>query len=634
MAKSELERALERLDELRRDGLLSDSEYEAARRRAILQSGLAAGAPSHEESDHDAAEPVAGDEGGSASGPVGPGRRQVSRRGLWGRFKASRWWVKAIVVVIGLFVLLIVLAAVFGEEEDDTGGAVPAATSEEATQSEVVAETSQPESTPVSTPTNEPTARATAVATPDPTVTPTAPATPDEPGLGDLMEVGSLELTVLEVDTYDAALEDSNYRVRVRVRKLKGDAYDFTGSSFKVIDAGGVAHEHDTSCRDCPGNLFPEGTGIELLGTKAAERWVYFEIRSSDAPVQLRYKPTSRTSAVLIALPSTPRPVVRPSREPAPSTPEPATSTPEPAARSTPEPTPSTPEPATSTPDPEVSEPRVGDPVKVGSLELTVLEVDTYDAALEDSNYRVRVQVRKLKGDAYDFTGSSFKVIDAGGVAHDHDTSCRDCPDNLFPAGVGIELLGTSAAERWVYFEIRSSDAPVQLRYKPTSRTSAVLIALPSVPRPVARPSRETTSTPEPAPSTPEPAATSTPEPARSTPERAPTSTPKPTPSTPEPEAATPVTPASVRDQIEDCLSPWDGNHNGFEDQVRSGLNDEDSMETHSTRFQVADDDGDGYVAIVMEYSAENALGGRVKTVATGLLNYGTCNVTVLDPGY
>ena len=443
MAKSELEQALERLEALRRDGLLSDSEYEAARRRAILQSGLAAGAPSHEESGHDAAEPVAGDEGGSASGPVGLGRRQASRRGLWGRFKASRWWVKAIFVVIGLFVLLIVLAAVFGEEEDDTGGAVPAATSEEATPSEAVGKTSQPESTPMPTPVTTPTARATAVATPDPTVTPTTQETPDEPGLGHLVEVGSLELTVLEVDTYDAVLEDSNYRVRVQVRKLKGDAYDFTGSSFKVIDAGGVAHDHDTSCRDCPGNLFPEGTGIELLGTSAAERWVYFEIRSSDAPVQLRYKPTSHTAAVLISLPSAPRPIVRPSRE-----------------------------------------------------------------------------------------------------------------------------------------------------------------------------------------------TTSTPEPARSTPERAPTSTPEPTPSTPEPEAATPVTPASVRDQIEDCLSPWDGNHNGFEDQVRSGLNDEDSMETHSTRFQVADDDGDGYVAIVMEYSAENALGGRVKTVATGLLNYRTCNVTVLDPGY
>ena len=443
MAKSELEQALERLEALRRDGLLSDSEYATARRRAIQTSDLAAGDADQGESEQVGPPPPAIEEGEPTSETFGAARDARPRRGLWGRFKASRWWVKAIVVVIGLFVLLIVLAAVFGEEEDDTGGAVPAATPEEATPSEVVAETSQPESTPVSTPTNEPTARATADATPGATVTPTTQETPDEPGLGHPVEVGSLELTVLEVDTYDAALEDSNYRVRVQVRKLKGDAYDFTGSSFKVIDSGGVAHDHDMSCRDCPGNLFPEGTGIELLGTSAAERWVYFEIRSSDMPVQLRFKPTSRTAAVLVSLPSTPHPVTRPSRE-----------------------------------------------------------------------------------------------------------------------------------------------------------------------------------------------TTSTPEPARSTPERAPTSTPEPTPSTPEPEAATPVTPASVRDQIEDCLSPWDGNHNGFEDQVRSGLNDEDSMETHSTRFQVADDDGDGYVAIVMEYSAENALGGRVKTVATGLLNYRTCNVTVLNPGY
>lgn len=90
----------------------------------------------------------------------------------------------------------------------------------------------------------------------------------------------------------------------------------------------------------------------------------------------------------------------------------------------------------------------------------------------------------------------------------------------------------------------------------------------------------------------------------------------------------------SVRAQVEDCLSPWDGNHNGFEDQVRPGLNDEDSMQTHSTRFEETDRDGDGHVLIAMEYSANNAYGARIKTVATGLLDYRTCRVTVLDPGY
>ena len=92
--------------------------------------------------------------------------------------------------------------------------------------------------------------------------------------------------------------------------------------------------------------------------------------------------------------------------------------------------------------------------------------------------------------------------------------------------------------------------------------------------------------------------------------------------------------PKTLREQIEDCLDSWDGNHKGFEDQIRPGLNDEDSMETHGTYFAVTDEDGDGNVSIRMEYSAKNALGGRVKTEALGLLNYRTCRVTVIHPGY
>ena len=50
------------------------------------------------------------------------------------------------------------------------------------------------------------------------------------PGLNVPVEVGNLELTVVGVDTYDAAGEDANYRVRLRLRKLGGDTYDFTDS--------------------------------------------------------------------------------------------------------------------------------------------------------------------------------------------------------------------------------------------------------------------------------------------------------------------------------------------------------------------------------------------------------------------
>ena len=90
--------------------------------------------------------------------------------------------------------------------------------------------------------------------------------------------------------------------------------------------------------------------------------------------------------------------------------------------------------------------------------------------------------------------------------------------------------------------------------------------------------------------------------------------------------------PLTVREQIEDCFDPWDGNHNGFEDQIRPLLNDEGSMETHETRFTTTPDANDE-VTVVMEYSAKNAFGGRVKAVALGSMNYKTCRVTVIDTG-
>ena len=93
----------------------------------------------------------------------------------------------------------------------------------------------------------------------------------------------------------------------------------------------------------------------------------------------------------------------------------------------------------------------------------------------------------------------------------------------------------------------------------------------------------------------------------------------------PEPELTT-------REKIEGCLSEWDGNHDGFENQIRPLLNDEGSMETHSTRFTTEPIGGDS-VIIEMVYSALNAYGGRVKTTASGFLNFETCAVSVVMTG-
>jgi len=95
----------------------------------------------------------------------------------------------------------------------------------------------------------------------------------------------------------------------------------------------------------------------------------------------------------------------------------------------------------------------------------------------------------------------------------------------------------------------------------------------------------------------------------------------------------------SEQDAVQDrewghhCLSPWDGNHDGFEDQIRALLNDPGSMKTHNTTTSrlIA---GSGTHHINMDYSAKNAFGGRVRTTATGYLDPDTCEVIVANYGF
>ena len=97
-----------------------------------------------------------------------------------------------------------------------------------------------------------------------------------------------------------------------------------------------------------------------------------------------------------------------------------------------------------------------------------------------------------------------------------------------------------------------------------------------------------------------------------------------------------PTATKTVREKIEDCLSPLDGNHNGFEDQIRPLLNDEGSMRTHDTYFGTergALGGSQNEVGIRMVYSAENAFGARIKKEAVGRLNFESCQVTVITTG-
>ena len=72
------------------------------------------------------------------------------------------------------------------------------------------------------------------------------------------------------------------------------------------------------------------------------------------------------------------------------------------------------------------------------------------------------------------------------------------------------------------------------------------------------------------------------------------------------------------------CLSPWDGNHDGFESQIRALRNDPGSMKTQSTTTSrmIA---GSGTHRINMDYSPKHALAGVIRTAATGYLDPDTC---------
>lgn len=96
---------------------------------------------------------------------------------------------------------------------------------------------------------------------------------------------------------------------------------------------------------------------------------------------------------------------------------------------------------------------------------------------------------------------------------------------------------------------------------------------------------------------------------------------------------STPTTRATPDTVAEKCFSPWDGNHDGMERQIRALLKDPDSMVTHGTYYNGNDDLSDGTMTIRMDYGARNSFGGMVRNNAIGEMNIRNCAVTLLDIG-
>lgn len=75
------------------------------------------------------------------------------------------------------------------------------------------------------------------------------------------------------------------------------------------------------------------------------------------------------------------------------------------------------------------------------------------------------------------------------------------------------------------------------------------------------------------------------------------------------------------------CLSRWSGNHDEFERLIKHQLNDPESMKTHSTKISPAPFAGEH--TIIVDFSAKNGFGGRVRSQARGTVSVIGCEATL-----
>ena len=155
---------------------------------------------------------------------------------------------------------------------------------------------------------SELTVRPAPTPTPEPTRTPAAtpePA-PEGSGIGDLIRVGSLDLTILNVERYDAGLYiDANVRLHIEAVNARGtdDAeYNLSAYFFKLVDSNGIAYEPypllcASSCPDQVGEVY-------LVRGGRVRGFVYFEIPAGSQLVEVIYEPLFSFNKARVSLAS------------------------------------------------------------------------------------------------------------------------------------------------------------------------------------------------------------------------------------------------------------------------------------------------------------------------------------------
>ena len=142
------------------------------------------------------------------------------------------------------------------------------------------------------------TAAARTASTPEPT--------PSQPGIGDRVSVGSLDLTVLGVEEYDSSVHnmfnDANVRVEIEAVNARGAAdEEYNLSAFlaiQVVDSNGIAHDPGLGCAGCP----DEVGNVDLVRGGRIRGYVYFEIPADRPLTELIYEPLFSTNKARISL--------------------------------------------------------------------------------------------------------------------------------------------------------------------------------------------------------------------------------------------------------------------------------------------------------------------------------------------
>ncbi len=135
-----------------------------------------------------------------------------------------------------------------------------------------------------------------------------------------------------------------------------------------------------------------------------------------------------------------------------------------------------------TTPSRDATTPGIGDLIRVGSLDLTILNVERYDAGLYvDANVRLHIEAFNARGDddaEYNLNAYFFKVVDSNGIAHrPYPLLCASaCPDQIGD----VYLVRGGRVRGFVYFEVPAGRQLVEVIYEPVLSRNKARVSLAS----------------------------------------------------------------------------------------------------------------------------------------------------------